>query len=94
MKRLYRKDTSWTNGLHLTLFSLSSKDEAYNQVDNSKHHNKDFSKGTQVHLENKASFGPNLKKTVQTGKKGRKKSTGDRLVIGFTLLFLKKQSNY
>lgn len=89
MKGLYRKDISWTNRLHLTLFSFSSKDEAHDQMDNSKNHDKDLSKGTQVHLLNKLIFGSNLKETVQTWKKGRIKSTGDKLVIGFTLLFLK-----
>lgn len=52
---------------------------------NSKHHGKDLSKGTQVHLLNKVIFRPNLIKTVQTGRKGREKSTGGRVVIGFTL---------
>lgn len=50
MKGPYRKGISCTNGLHLTLFAFSSKDEAHDQVDNSKHHDKDLSKGTQIHL--------------------------------------------
>lgn len=57
---------------------------------NSKHHGKDLSKGTQVHLLNKVIFRPNLIKTVQTGRKGREKSTGGRVVIGFTLKKKKK----
>lgn len=89
MKSLYRKDTPQTNGLHLILFSLSSKDEDRDQVNNSKDCDRDLSKGTQVHLQNKLIFGPNLKKKSSNWAERQEKSTGDRLVIGFTLLFLK-----